>query len=454
MIFFNTMNQTDVIKKMISEGKLPVSEEIANYKQEISNDSESKVSIIKSFDYEPHQIELKDFVTYFRNRYDRLKNILINRPGVDSPISISKLSNRSEKSTIIAMVSDIQKFSTGTIFVELEDPSGQVKGIISKKSEAQDDAKYLTLDEVIAVKGSPSKGIFFINEIIQPDVVIKNQRQNAKEEVYAAFTGDLHIGSNTFMEDKLEYFIKLLRGEVGTKKQKDIAKKTKYIFIVGDVVDGVGIYPGQQKELIIDDIYEQYAKVAEYLSKIPKDKHIIICAGNHDALRQAEPQPPLPKRFAQPLYDLPNTIIVSNPAYINIHKINGCSGFDVLMYHGYSFDYFLNNVEGLIEEGGYDSPDALIKFLLKRRHLGPSHRSTLSIPMKEDPLLIDPIPDIMVTGHIHKSKITTYKGILTISASCWQSNTSFQEKHGVHAEPARVPFLNLKTGRAKLMHFE
>lgn len=447
------MNKTELVNQFLKDGKLPLAKEIQDYKKEIKFDG-SKVSIIKSYEYEPKQIKVEDFVTYFRSRYEQIKNILVSRPGIDSPISISKLSSYGEKSTIIAIIKDIQRFSTGTISISLEDPSGEIKGIISKNSEIVDEAKYLTLDEVLGFRGSSSKGVFFINEIIQPDVIIKNNKKLAKEEVYAAFTGDLHVGSNTFLGDKLEYFIKLLRGEVGTPAQKEIAKKTKYIFLVGDIVDGVGIYPGQQKELEIEDIYEQYKVAADYLSQIPKDKYMIICPGNHDSLRIAEPQPPLPKEIAKPLYELPNVIHVSNPAYVNIHNVNGFEGLDILMYHGYSFDYYVNNVEGLIEEGGYDSPDALIKFLLKRRHLAPSHLSTLSLPMKYDPLIIDPVPDIIVTGHIHKSKVAQYRGITIIAASCWQKNTSFQDKHGVHAEPGRVPFLNLKTGKTTVMHFE
>ena len=449
------MNKTEIINQLLKEGKLPTSNEIINYQKEIEIKGKGKVSIIKSYEGKPKHIKVEDFVTYFRNRYERIKNILLNRPGVESPISISKLSSIEDKSTIIAMVSNIQKFSTGTVSLQLEDLSGEIKGIISKNnSKLLKDVKYLALDEVLAFRGSASKNVFFINEIIWPDVIIREKIPHTKEEVYVAFTGDLHIGSNTFLADKLEYFVDLMAGKVGTPEQKEIAKKTKYIFFVGDIVDGVGIYPGQKDELNIEDIYEQYKVAAEYLKKIPSDKYLIICPGNHDAVRLAEPQPSLPKKIAAPLYELPNTILVSNPAHINIHNVNGFPGLNVLMYHGYSFDYFLNNIEGLREEGGYDAPDALIKFLLKRRHLAPSHKSTLSIPMREDPLIIDPVPDVIVTGHIHKAKISEYRGILIISASCWQDNTSFQEKHGLHAEPARVPFLNLKTGKAKLLHFE
>ena len=59
-----------------------------------------------------------------------------------------------------------------------------------------------------------------------------------------------------------------------------------YLVIAGDVVDGIGIFPGQDKELAISDIYEQYEKAAQYLNAVPKHIKIIISPGNHDAVRQ------------------------------------------------------------------------------------------------------------------------------------------------------------------------
>jgi len=50
-----------------------------------------------------------------------------------------------------------------------------------------------------------------------------------------------------FLPREFEKFVSWLRGEVGDEKQKDIARKTKYIIVLGDIVDGVGIYPEQEK---------------------------------------------------------------------------------------------------------------------------------------------------------------------------------------------------------------
>ncbi len=419
-------------------------------------DFEPKVEIIKTIRYEPSKIEVQNFVEYFRNRYKVLKNMLLNRPEAAEATSINKLaiSSTKKQSVIIAMISEIKRFDTGTVKLELEDLTGKISAIISsKKPELLEETKMLTEDEVVAFSGGASQNLFFVDEIIWPDIPYVPKKQ-APNEVYAAFSGDIHAGSDTFMPEQLGKFVKWLRGEYGTEEQKRIAKLTKYVFVQGDIVDGVGVYPGQQKELHVTDIYEQYDYAASFIRQIPSDKIVICCPGNHDGMRLAEPQPALLKDYAAPFYDLPNVINVSNPALLNIHAVGDFQGYKVLMYHGFSFDYFLDKVEGLRNAGGYEAPDKIMEFLLKRRHLAPSHGATLALPTKEDHLLINQVPDIFATGHIHKAKIAKYKGVLTIAGSCWQRNTSFQDRVGIKADPAKVPVVNLQTGGAKVLHFD
>jgi len=154
------------------------------------------------------------------------------------------------------------------------------------------------------------------------------------------------------------------------------------------------------------------------------------------------------------MYELNNAIMVSNPSLVNINSSGSFSGFDVLMYHGYSFDYFVAQVDSLRNQGGYDRADLIMKFLLKRRHLAPSHLSTLYIPdAKKDPLVIEKVPDFFLSGHIHKSVTANYRNTTLICGSCWQSKTAFQEKVGHNPEPSRVPIVNLQTRDVKILKF-
>ena len=187
---------------------------------------------------------------------------------------------------------------------------------------------------------------------------------------------------------------------------------------------------------------------------MPPNIKVLSCSGNHDAMRIAEPQPAFYKDFAKALWELPKTTIVSNPAMVNIHKTEKFPGFDVLLYHGYSFDYYVANVDTLRNNDGYNRGDLIMKFLLKRRHLSPTYGSTLYIPdANQDPLIITKIPELFITGHIHKSIAANYRNITTICGSCWQAKTPFQEKVGHNPEPARVPVVNLKTREIKILNF-
>ncbi len=262
------------------------------------------------------------------------------------------------------------------------------------------------------------------------------------------------MGSKLFLPEEFNKFVKWLRGEVGSDAQRDVARKVKYLFVIGDLVDGIGVYPGQETELSIPNIQDQYTEFARLISQIPQDKRIIICPGNHDSQRLAEPQPEFDREFAKALWDLPNATLVTNPSYINIHSSPEFPGFDVLMYHGYSFDYYIATVDAIRTQGGYDRADLVMKFLLQRRHLSPTHNATLYIPdPKKDPLVIDKIPDFFVTGHIHKAAAAMYRNITLISGSCWQAKTNFQEKMGHNPEPARVPLVNLQTRQVKMLRF-
>jgi DNA polymerase II small subunit len=247
-------------------------------------------------------------------------------------------------------------------------------------------------------------------------------------------------------------FIEYLNGNVpGTEEE---VSKIKYLFLVGDLVTGVGNYPNQEGDLVINDLEEQYIQLAKLLGRIDKRIQIIVSAGNHDGVRLMEPQPFLDEKYAWPLYNLENLHFTSNPSEVNIGSKEGFSGFNVLTYHGFSFPYFVNNVQKLMLGKCMNHPDEIMKYLLRARHLSPTHGSNQFFPSEEDSLLIKNIPDIFVAGHTHKCAVSYYNNILIISASCWESLTSYQIKFGNTPDHCKVPMLNLKTRAVKILDFE
>lgn len=425
--------------------------------EEVSSAEKARVKVMFSYKEESTKRDVQDFVSYFNARYKEIENILRNRPELQNLTTISRLRNKTDKEAIaiIGMVKEKQTTPKGGLMITVEDPTGWIKVYVNNnRAELFSPAKDISVDEVIGILGTSGDKILFANKIIWPDVPLNKELKRSPDECHAAFLSDIHIGSTNFLGDEFSQFIEWTKGNLGSKEHKDIAKKLRYIFIAGDIVDGLGVYPGQEEELTIKDMKEQYDESARLLKQIPSHINIILCPGNHDAMRIAEPQPEFYRDFAEALWQLPNVTIVSNPAAVNIHSSTDFPGFDVLMYHGYSFDYYVANVDSIRNGGGYDRADLIMQFLLQRRHLAPAHSSTLYIPdVKQDPLVIGKLPDIFVTGHIHKSAVHNYRNITLVCGSCWQSKTPFQEKVGHNPEPARVPVLNLQTRKYKLLRF-
>lgn len=428
-------------------------EDIIKIKEEY--DKDRKVRIIKNYGEESGKRVVKDFVSHFKLRYNKIKNILINRPELQNTLSIIRgIEKNNENVSFIGIIFNKLITKNGDLSITLEDLTGRITFLVKRDKECFNIAKDLVLDEIIGVTGLIRNKTLYANNIFIPDIPYTKELKKSNEDGYAAFISDIHVGSNVFLEEDFEKFIKWINLELGDKKHKEKASKIKYLFIIGDLVDGVGIYPDQDLGLKIKDINEQYEKLAYYLGKIRKDISLIICPGNHDALRLSEPQPCLDKNIAKKIWELPNVFLVSNPALVNIHFSEDFDGFDVLMYHGSSMHYFVDNVESLRLGNAKDNPSLVAKFLLQRRHLAPTHGSSIYVPYKDnDHLVIDKIPDFFVLGEMHRPDELNYNNTTIINCSCWQSKTPYEEKMGNNPIPSIVTLVDLKNREISKIDF-
>ena len=411
---------------------------------------EDDLVIKKIYENSPRKLEVKDFVKNFKNRFNSIKNMMQERSILENIVSINRVES-GKQCSLIALIFNKKVTKNGNVLLEIEDLSGRTTALINKnRPEVFEKSKEILLDEVVALKCSGNKDIVFVNDIIFPDSrVLEIKKSNIDESI--AFISDLHIGSRLFLEENLMKFINWLNGEFGDEEQKLDALKVKYLFITGDSIDGVGIFPGQENELALKDIREQYKKLADILSKIRKDIKIIMCPGQHDSVRVAEPQPIIGENYAEPLYLLDNLYLVTNPSLIEVGKD---VKFKILMYHGASMHGIINSIEALRLGKGHDSPTDVVKYMLKKRHLAPSHSLVTYTPIDdEDALLIQEVPDILSTGDLHRIEVSNYNGVVLIASSCWQSRTPFEEKVGNNPDPCKVPIFNMKTREIKIMDF-
>lgn len=373
---------------------------------------------------------VKGYNALFSSRFNKLKRIISDRPESRMLKSIASVkTTKSEEGMYVCGLVTTRNVERNITKLVLEDPSGSFEGIIFD-SELQKTAGALLIDQFVMVRVSLGKNSgFIIKDIILPD--IPDQAINKSEsEAYAVFLSDLHIGSKYFMEDELVEFVSWL------SSPDSVARKIRFVLIGGDVIDGVGIYPNQDKELVCQTIEEQLKKTEELIDKIPKNIKIIIMPGNHDPGRRALPQPAIPKKYNSSLWERENVFMVGNPAVVSLN------GVKVMMFHGQSIDDIVKTTPGL----SYDKPTNVMRHLLRARHLSPIYGSQTPIaPEMQDLLVIEDIPDIFHVGHVHRAELDMYKGILLVNSGSWQKQTPFQASVGMTPNPGIAIMVNLKT---------
>jgi DNA polymerase II small subunit len=376
-----------------------------------------------------------DFSKLFNDRFSSIKKILARRRELSGLMDISRAMRVERDVKFVAMVNDIRTTKNGHTMLEVEDENDKIQVLIMKGSRRVIDS--FVKDEVIGIIGSLSKDkeIVVAKDIIKPDVPINSGMATNGSNSVVAFVSDVHVGSAEFMRDAWMRFM-------GWLKENPAAGDIRYIVMPGDLVDGIGIYPGQEDELLIEDVYEQYTELARLVAMIPQRIRIVMMPGNHDAVRLAEPQPALPRQVTS-MFDS-RVQFVGNPCYLEIE------GRTILAYHGRSMDDFIGNMHAL----SHDRPEEVMKEMLKRRHLAPLYGGLTALaPEQKDYLVIDKVPNVFVTGHVHTCATSEYRGVKLINASAWQSQTAYQRMHNQIPDPAKVPMMDLGTGETWIEDF-
>ncbi|MFB6204243.1 MAG: DNA-directed DNA polymerase II small subunit [Candidatus Nanohaloarchaea archaeon] len=401
---------------------------------------DTKVEILDEKDISTDEKDVPEFLQYYNDRYDRMKDLLMRRMEMKSATTINRLEsrNKGEEATTIGMVNDKYSTSSGKYIVEIEDKTGQFKVLVEER-----DGERIVPDEVIGVRGSMGGDIIYADSIVRPDLPIPQGVKTTEEKVSAAYISDLHIGSKDTLNKRMDRFAEWLNSSE--------AQNIGYLVITGDVVEGVGTYPGQEDELEIKDIYRQYARFEEWVEKIPENIQIIVGPGNHDITRLAEPQPRLSEEALPNVSDFDNVHLVQNPQMVRLHAINS-DGIRHLMYHGYSFDDQIDRIKELREKA-YEEPHHVMIDLLKRRNLAPAYGSNLLSPEKEDAMVIEEKPDVFVSGHLHSHADESYKGVNVICSSTFQAQTDFQKRVGHEPDPGKVTVMDFKTRNTTVKQF-
>ncbi|PIO06222.1 DNA polymerase II [Candidatus Micrarchaeota archaeon CG08_land_8_20_14_0_20_59_11] len=386
---------------------------------------------------------IENFRDYFRDRFARYKRLFHELPSQIPLQPIARVRTATDPHLrVIGMVANIRGTRKADLLIEIDDEEDTLPCFVGARDKALfDKAKEVLLDEVVCFEGRMYNSLFIVKDVQWPGIPFR-QKRVADTDACVALLSDLHVGSKFFMQENFERFIRFLNGDTDDKKT---AENIKYVVIAGDVVDGIGVYPSQEKQLVTKDIYEQYKLFGELAKKIPDYIEVVISPGNHDAVRTAEPQPRLPAEFTQDLEDYPNMHFVGNPAWIEIH------GVKFLIYHGTSLDTLIPALPSL--GAGYEFPEKVGIEMLKHRHLAPIYGEKPLVPEKRDYMIIEEAPDVFHFGHVHKNGYADYRGTSVINSGTWQSRTDYQIRLGHHPSPCLLPVYSLRSGTTKILNF-
>ena len=424
--------------RLENNDKIILKDDIIEYIPQTTKINKDKLDVELKIDskiiFDPtDEIEKKNklnFHTLFQSRYKKLLKISKNRPGINIENIENIKTNNNSKHYVSGLIMD-KSINPKSVYITIDDLTGNIP-LVALNDNARSIANEIISDQFIIAKiQSGSRGSFIAEEIYHPDIPDRISNFSDKK-VYAMLLSDLHLGSKTFLTGAISKMINWLNDS----ENDYVASKIRYIIIAGDGIDGIGVYPGQEKDLDILNVNEQYSQLAKLLKQIPKNIEIFLGPGNHDAIRQSLPQPRISKKFASSLYEIDNVKMIGNPCLIEIH------GVKILVYHGRSLDDIIATIPGL----SVSRPALAMKALLKVRHLAPIYgRRTKLSPENEDFLTIDIIPDIFHAGHLHVLDSERYRGTLLINSGTLQSQTDFQSKMGIIPNPGIVPIVDLST---------
>ena len=385
---------------------------------------------------------VEDFRGYFVSRYEKLRKIISLSSamrGTTDIKGIKKIREDVREVKLVAMVSEVSVTKNGHRRLLVEDLDDSIEVMIMKNKKSFNEI--ILEDEVIGIVGGLSaKGdrkTIFANEIIRPDIPYRVIDDEKADPVYVASLSDIHVGSKTFRKNDFMQMISWI------KRSDSDSSRIKYLVLSGDVVDGIGVYPGQDSDLEILEPLEQYRKLSEYVNQIPEDIKVFIMPGNHDIVRLAEPQPVLPESLKKDFNG--NVYFLPNPYNLVLE------GKNVLIYHGMS----LNDMVELIPGLNFSTVGKAIEELLRRRHLAPKYGGkTPLIPSQNDYHVIETVPDIFITGHVHSHTIGNYKGVRYVNSSTWQSQTDYQKMMNFSPNPSMFTLFDLKSKSTIIRDFK
>ena len=239
------------------------------------------------------------YAALFRSRFEKSMRILSQRPDSKRISKVASVKQnarsggkvqqeRGERSlnggstSIVAGLLMSKRSKKNGIELAVDDYTGTIS-VMATTDDTKKQAAVLALDQMVMLELENAKGMpgLTVKSIIAPDIP-DHLPGRSKSESYAVLISDMHVGSKYFMQAEFTRFIEWL-----SSTDDEIVRKIKFLCFGGDLIDGIGIFPNQDKELVEMNAVKQMNRAAELLAKVPKHIKMFVIPGNHDPGRRA-----------------------------------------------------------------------------------------------------------------------------------------------------------------------
>ncbi len=406
----------------------------------------------------PYKLSQEPKITVFRNlfldRYQTLSRILLE--NLEPETTVLKYNLQLEEiphqraGILIGMIHDTQVLHTNRFVIQLEDHlSGHTtKCVIVKECPSFPEYRRILRDSVIGVSGVLPKNFheghltaFWGKDIIRPSFRA-HHFAISEPSTKVLCLSDIHIGSKRFSNRLFSRLVAYLNEKVNIPDFPFSAANISSIIIAGDLVEGTGVVTKEDSKLSIDSFEVQYEQLTKLLNEIPKRITIFTIPGEHDASQLAIPQPAIDKKIGKSLYSLPNVKNHGNPLRLTIN------GMKFLIFHAQSCEnsfHRLLKIEQTSLINGF-------KELLEYRHLSPEYGSFAAYaPYSKDYLVINEIPDVLVTGHFHQAGKEIYKGVRIATCGTFKNPHKTTEKTYALTSVGVFPVIDTGTGEITMI---
>ena len=200
--------------------------------------------------------KLDDIVNLFYDRYQSIADLLRNQAGFKASGTIRQIHKEKKKNrnyNIVGIVLDVRRTKSGGKMVTIEDMTSTMDVFVKKDDPA---SATIFKDEVVGISGrfGDDGRMFWVDKVTYPDILPNHQNKGGMDfdPVSIAFISDLHMGSKKFLEQEWDEMVAWMNTDDET------AQNIKWLVLSGDVIDGIGIYPGHEENICIANSFDQY----------------------------------------------------------------------------------------------------------------------------------------------------------------------------------------------------